>query len=201
MEIECATLFPPPAECADSQQLTAASLLIYYTARKERYGYINVCDVMSVNIQTIQIVKASPCCLCKILISNIILDRFKLQMLFFNTTVDGFSVVVEMLTSRVRISFCVKSLDVAHLVLKPSKLEMLMSIIFCTSSHCCKAFCKLRCCSSLFVILSSSIICKQWSIKFVLFKMMKVEDYPRSTQIKIKREKVNKTRKAENYSL
>lgn len=31
---------------------------------------------------------------------------------------------------------------------------MLMSIIFCTNSHCCKAFCKLRCCSSLFVISS-----------------------------------------------
>ena len=58
------------------------------------------------------------------------------------------------LTSSVRISFCVKSLDVAHLVRKPSKLEMLMSIIFCTNSHCCKAFCKLRCCSSLFVISS-----------------------------------------------
>ena len=56
------------------------------------------------------------------------------------------------LTSSVRISFCVKSLDVAHLVRKPSKLEMLMSIIFCTNSHCCKAFCKLRCCSSFFVI-------------------------------------------------
>lgn len=42
----------------------------------------------------------------------------------------------------------------AHLVRKPSKLEMLMSIIFCTNSHCCKAFCKLRCCSSLFVISS-----------------------------------------------
>lgn len=58
------------------------------------------------------------------------------------------------LTSNVRISFCVKSLDVAHLVRKPSKLEMLISIIFCTNSHCCKAFCKLRCCSSLFVISS-----------------------------------------------
>lgn len=58
------------------------------------------------------------------------------------------------LTSSVRISFWVKSLDVAHLVRKPSKLEMLMSIIFCTNSHCCKAFCKLRCCSSLFVISS-----------------------------------------------
>lgn len=49
-----------------------------------------------------------------------------------------------LLTSSVRISFCVKSLDVAHLVLRPSKLEILMSIMFCTSSHCCKAFCKLR---------------------------------------------------------
>lgn len=58
------------------------------------------------------------------------------------------------LTSSVRISFWVKSLDVAHLVRKPSKLEMLMSIIFCTNSHCCKAFCKLRCCSSLLVISS-----------------------------------------------
>lgn len=46
MEIECATLFPPPAECAGSQQLTAASLLIYYTTRKERYGNINVYDQM-----------------------------------------------------------------------------------------------------------------------------------------------------------
>lgn len=62
------------------------------------------------------------------------------------------------LTSSVRISFCVKSLDVAHLVRKPSKLEMLMSIIFCTNSHCCKAFCKLRCCSSLFVISSFIVL-------------------------------------------
>lgn len=37
-----ATFFPPPAECAGSQQLTAASFLIYYTARKDRYDYINV---------------------------------------------------------------------------------------------------------------------------------------------------------------
>lgn len=35
MKIECATLYPPPAERAGSQQLTAASLLIYYTARKD----------------------------------------------------------------------------------------------------------------------------------------------------------------------
>lgn len=69
-----------------------------------------------------------------------------------------------LLTSSVRISFCVKSLDVAHLVLKPSKLEMLMSIMFCTSSHCCKAFCKLRRCSSLLVMLSSSIICEPRSL-------------------------------------
>lgn len=71
------------------------------------------------------------------------------------------------LTSSVRISFCVKSLDVAHLVRKPSKLEMLMSIIFCTNSHCCKAFCKLRCCSSLFVI-SSFIV---WRAVVVIFPL------------------------------
>lgn len=50
MENESATLFPPPAECAGSQQLTAASLLIYYTARKERYGYMYFCDVMRMSI-------------------------------------------------------------------------------------------------------------------------------------------------------
>lgn len=69
-----------------------------------------------------------------------------------------------LLTSSVRISFRVKSLDVAHLVRKPSKLEMLMSIMFCTNSHCCKAFCKLRCCSSLFVI-SSFIVWREAGFK------------------------------------
>lgn len=92
-----------------------------------------------------------------------------------------------LLTSSVRISFCVKSLDVAHLVLNPSKLEMLMSIIFCTNSHCCKAFCKLRCCSSLFVIFFSSIACEQWSFFDVYFNNKK------STQkIKVEKTPCNK---------
>lgn len=39
------------------------------------------------------------------------------------------------LTSKVRISCCVRSLDAAHLVRSPCKLEMEISIIFWMSSH------------------------------------------------------------------
>lgn len=96
------------------------------------------------------------------------------------------------LTSSVRISFCVKSLDVAHLVRKPSKLEMLMSIIFCTNSHCCKAFCKLRCCSSLFVI-SSFIVWRAVVVIFPLhFQKKKKKTKKQQQQKKIIRIKIQK---------
>lgn len=39
------------------------------------------------------------------------------------------------LTSKVRISCCVRSLDAAHLVRSPCKLEMEISIMFWMSSH------------------------------------------------------------------
>lgn len=43
------------------------------------------------------------------------------------------------ITSKVRISCCVRSLDAAHLVRSPCKLEMEISIIFWMSSHWCSA--------------------------------------------------------------
>lgn len=45
----------------------------------------------------------------------------------------------KLVTSKVRISCCVRSLDAAHLVRSPCKLEMEISIIFWMSSHWCSA--------------------------------------------------------------
>lgn len=44
-----------------------------------------------------------------------------------------------LLTSKVRISCCVRSLEAAHLVRSPCKLEMEISIMFWMSSHWCSA--------------------------------------------------------------
>lgn len=43
------------------------------------------------------------------------------------------------LTSRVRISCWVRSLDTAHLVRSPRRLPMEMSMSFCSCPHCCSA--------------------------------------------------------------